>query len=137
NSGLLIPNGRIPLDEDTAHLLGKGDSIFLGGKPFVHQFLFELLEEPILITAMRNFEELPVKLRQLTRPEIASFQERIAFQEVRAFAEHLTGSDIVLHHCWHAKTLDGAHLHAHGTTVVACHNRAAALVDELVLLNTT
>ena len=72
DSKLLIPNGRIPLDQDVAHLLGKADNLFLRGKPFVHQFLFELLEEPLLITTMGNFKELPIKLWQLTRSKVAS-----------------------------------------------------------------
>src|SRR5215831_9447962 len=134
---LLIPNGRIPLDQDATHLLGKADNLFLRGEPFVHQFLFELLEEPFLIATMRNFEELPVKLWQFTRTKVASLQERIAFQEVCAFTEHLSRSYIVLHHCWHTKALDWAHLHAHGTAIVAGHDWAATFVDELVLLNTT
>ena len=74
-------------------MLGKGDSIFLRGGAFTHQFLFELLEEPILIAAMGNFEELPVKLRQLTRPKIASFQERVAFQEVSAMRDRTAGAN--------------------------------------------
>src|SRR5215475_6766620 len=134
---LLIPNGRIPLDQDATHLLGKADNLFLRGKPFVHQFLFKLLEEPLLIAAMRNFEELPVKLWQFTRSKVASLQERIAFQEVRTFAEHLSRSHIMLHHCWHTKALDRAHLHAHGTAIIAGHDWTATFVDELVLLNTT
>src|SRR5215510_6597901 len=134
---LLIPNGRIPLDQDITHLLGKADNLFLRGKPFVHQFLFELLEEPLLIATMGDFEELPVKLWQLTRSKVASLQERIAFQEVCAFAKHLSRRHIVLHHRWHTKALDWAHLHAHGTAIVAGHDWAATFVDELVLLNTT
>src|SRR5438093_11976475 len=134
---LLIPNGRNPLDQNVAHLLGKADNLILGGEPFAHQFLFELLEEPLLIATMRDFEELPVKLWQFTRSKVASLQERIAFQEVRAFAEHLARSHIVLHHCWHTKALDRANLHAHGTAIVAGHDWAATFVDELVLLNTT
>jgi hypothetical protein len=43
----------------------------------------------------------------------------------------------VLHHGWRTKALDGAHLHAHGTPIVARHDWAATFVDELVLLNTT
>jgi hypothetical protein len=137
DSKLLIPDGRIPLDQDVAHLLGKTDNLFLRGKSFVYQFLFELLEEPFLITAMGDFEELPIKLWQFTRSKIASLQERIAFQEVRTFAQHLSGSHIVLHHCWHTKALDRTHLHAHGTAIIAGHDWAATFVDELVLLNTT
>src|SRR5262244_1776610 len=134
---LLIPNGRIPLDQNAAHFLGKADNLFLRGEPFVHQFLFELLEEPLFVATMGNFEELPIKLWQFTRSKITSLQERIAFQEVRAFAEHLARRHIVLHHGWHTKALDRAHLHAHGTAIVAGHDWAATFVDELVLLNTT
>src|SRR5215475_4567255 len=134
---LLIPNGRIPLDQDVTHLLGKANNLFLRKKPFVHQFLFELLKEPLLITTMGNFEELPIKLWQFTRSKVASLQERIAFQEVCTFAEHLSRSHIVLHHCWHTKALDRAHLHAHGTAIIAGHDWAATFVDELILLNTT
>jgi hypothetical protein len=43
----------------------------------------------------------------------------------------------VLHHGWRTKALDWAHLHAHGTAIVASHDWAATFVDELVLLNTT
>src|SRR5215831_7158255 len=137
DSKLLIPNGRIPLDQNAAHFLGKADNSFLRGEPFVHQFLFELLEEPLLVATMRNFEELPIKLWQFTRSKITSLQERIAFQEVRAFAQHLSRRHIVLHHCWHTKALDGAHLHAHGTAIVAGHDWAATFINELVLLNPT
>src|SRR5262249_16024356 len=128
---------RIPLDQDITHLLGKADNLFLRGEPFVYEFLFELLEEPFLIATMRNFEELPVKLWQFTRTKVASLQERIAFQQFRASAEHLCCSHIVLHHCWHTKALNRAHLHAHGTAIVAGHDWAATFVDELVFLNTT
>ena len=37
----------------------------------------------------------------------------------------------------HTKTLDRAHLHAHGTAIVAGHEWAATFVDELVFLNPT
>ena len=61
-------------------MLGKAYYLFLRGEPLVHQFLFELLEEPLLIATMGDFEKLPVKLRQLTRSKVASLQERIAFR---------------------------------------------------------
>ena len=123
-------------DQDVLHLLGKADNLFLRGSPSFISFSLNCWKSHSL-TAMRNFEELPVKLWQFTRSKVASLQECIAFQEMCAFAEHLARRHIVLHHCWHTKALDRAHLHAHGTAIVASHDWAATFVDELVLLNTT
>ena len=69
-------------------MLGKAYNLFLRGEPLVHQFLFELLVEPVFIAAVRNFEELPIELRQLTRPKVTALQEREAFQEMGAFPDY-------------------------------------------------
>jgi endonuclease IV len=95
-----------------------------------------LFKEPVFITAVRNFEELPIKLRQLTRSKVTSLQERVAFQEMGALAEDFSSSDVMFHDCRHTKTLDRAHLHADGTAIIASHDWAATLIDEFILLNT-
>jgi len=114
--------------------LCEAHGLFLGWGFTTHQLLFELLEEPILIAAMGNFKEITAELGQFAGAKVAPFQESVTFEEVRALAKNFTRCHIVLHNSWHTEALNGAYLHADGTTVVAGHNWPAAFVDELVFL---
>src|SRR5262249_41826266 len=134
---LLVSERRVPLVDDLLHLTGEAYQRFLRGNAFLHEFFLELLEEPFLVTAVRDLEEVSVEQRELAGPEVAFLHERVAFQEVSAFAEHLASRDVVLHDRRHPEALDRAGLHTDGAPIVARHDRPAALVDELILLDAT
>src|SRR5262249_25152963 len=134
---LLVAERRVPLVDDLLHFTGEAYQRLLRGNAFHHEFVLELLEEPFLVTAVRNLEEVAVEHRELTGPEVAFLHERVAFQEVSTFADHLARRDVVLHDRRHPEALDRAGLHTDGAPVVARHDGSAALVDELVLLDAT
>ena len=89
-----------------------------------------------------DLEEVGVEGGEFTRAEVAGgvfagalLMQGISLQVVGALAQHLSGLDVVLHDGLGPVLVDGADLHADGAALVAGHDRTAALVDELVLLN--
>src|SRR5262249_57526597 len=108
---LLVAERRVPLVDDLLHFTGEAYQRLLRGNAFHHEFVLELLEEPFLVTAVRNLEEVAVEHRELIGPEVAFLHERVAFQEVSTFADHLARRDVVLHDRPHPQPFDPAGLH--------------------------